>query len=81
MSIGPGLIRVFPVLSFVLISSAVGSLSVSLSGMGGAAFIAENALAPLAVALGNMSMNLSKYGQPLLRYWAMALLDCITPVS
>ena len=49
------LIRVFPALLFVLISSMVRSSSVSLSGIGGAVRMAENALPPLAEALGMMS--------------------------
>ena len=56
-SMSIGLIRVsVPALLFVLVSSTIiGLSSVLLSGIGGAVCIAENALPPLAVALGIMS--------------------------
>ena len=56
-SMSIGLIRVsVPALLFVLVSSTMlGLSSVLLSGIGGAACITENALPPLAVALGIMS--------------------------
>jgi hypothetical protein len=53
---------VFPALSFVLLSSAIapmGSLGVSLRGIGGAVCDAENELPPFAEALGMMSKNCS----------------------
>jgi hypothetical protein len=53
------LIRVFPALSSVLLSSAIGSLGVLSRGIGGAVCDAENELPPFAEALGRMSKNFS----------------------
>ena len=63
-------------LSALLLELAAAAASSFSGGSGAVVFVSEKVWVPLAVAFGMISLNLSKYGQPLLRNGAMALLDC-----